>query len=179
MTQLASAGSQPVSNVFFRHQGALAPDIRWLGRPHCASASLLQMLFMESRHCLVPFWVLTQWETVRMLVWLVQVWDTHTGEPVGKFPTFSVYAMTLSPTLIQHSPGDRLIALWHRFTNTISIPAIWSRVENTHCIYTRWNQVVVLSPRLWLEDMGHSRSHGWALAFRSWLWTRLAPEFFP
>ena len=31
MTQLASAGSQPVSSVFFRHQGALTPDIRWLG----------------------------------------------------------------------------------------------------------------------------------------------------
>jgi len=57
---------------------------------------------------------------------LVQVWDTRTGQPVGKFPTFSVHAMTLSPTLIQHSPGDRLIALWHRFRNTISIPAICS-----------------------------------------------------
>jgi len=56
-------------DVFFRHQGALTPDIRWLGRPHCASASLLQMLFMESRHYPVPFWVLTRWETVRMLVW--------------------------------------------------------------------------------------------------------------
>jgi len=49
---------------------------------------------------------------------LVQIWDTRTGQLVGKFPTFSVYAMVLSPTLIQHSPGDKLIAHWHRFRDT-------------------------------------------------------------
>ena len=43
--------------------------------------------------------------------------------------------------------------------------------SNTHGIHTRWNQVGVLCPRRWLENMGHSRSHGRALAFRSWLWT--------
>jgi len=42
---------------------------------------------------------------------LVRVWDTQIGQFVGKFPTFSVCAMVLSPALIQHPPGDRLIAL--------------------------------------------------------------------
>jgi len=44
---------------------------------------------------------------------LVRVWDRQTSQLVGKLPTFSVCAMALSPTLIQHSPGDRLIALEH------------------------------------------------------------------
>ena len=42
----------------------------------------------------------------------VRVWDTRTGQVVGKFQTPWVDAMALSPTLIQHSPGNRLIALW-------------------------------------------------------------------
>jgi len=42
----------------------------------------------------------------------VRVWDTRTGQLVSKFLTSRVYAMALSPTLIEHSPSDRLIALW-------------------------------------------------------------------
>ena len=57
---------------------------------------------------------------------LVRVWDMQTSRLVGKFPTFSVCAMALSPTLIQHSPGDRLIALWHRFGNTIRLFDIYN-----------------------------------------------------
>ena len=51
------------------HRQDVFLDIRVHSPDGLASASLLQMLFMESRHCLVPFWVLTRWETVRMLVW--------------------------------------------------------------------------------------------------------------
>ena len=43
----------------------------------------------------------------------VRVWDTRTGRLVSKFRTSKVYAMALSPTLIEHSPSDRLIALKH------------------------------------------------------------------
>jgi len=43
----------------------------------------------------------------------VRVWDTRTGRLVSKFPTSEVDAMALSPTLVQHSPSDRLIALNH------------------------------------------------------------------
>jgi len=42
----------------------------------------------------------------------VRVWDTRTGRLVSKFPTSWVDAVALSPTLIDHSPSDRLIALW-------------------------------------------------------------------
>jgi len=44
----------------------------------------------------------------------VRVWDTPTGQLVSKFPTSEVYAMALSPTLTEHSPSGRLIALKHR-----------------------------------------------------------------
>jgi len=43
----------------------------------------------------------------------VRVWDTRTGRLVSKFRTSRVDAMALSPTLIEHSPSDRLIALNH------------------------------------------------------------------
>ena len=38
----------------------------------------------------------------------VRVWDTRTGQLVSKFQTSWVYAMALSPTLIEHSPVVRL-----------------------------------------------------------------------
>ena len=41
----------------------------------------------------------------------VRVWDTPTHQLVSKFPTFGVYRIALSPALIQHPLGDRLIAL--------------------------------------------------------------------
>jgi len=44
----------------------------------------------------------------------VRVWDTRTGRLVSKFPTSRVDAMALSPTLTEHSPSGRLIALKHR-----------------------------------------------------------------
>ena len=43
----------------------------------------------------------------------VRVWDTRTGQLVSKFPTSEVYGTAFSPTLIEHSPSDRLIALEH------------------------------------------------------------------
>ena len=46
--------------------------------------------------------------------------------------------------------------------------------SNTHCVHTRWNQVGVLCPRLWLENMGHSRSYGRTSVFQSWLWAYTA-----
>ena len=41
----------------------------------------------------------------------VRVWDTRTGHLVSKFPTFWVDRIALSPALIDHSLGERLIAL--------------------------------------------------------------------
>jgi len=49
----------------------------------------------------------------------VRVWDTRTGQLVSKFPTSEVYGIALSPPLIGHFLGDRLIAL--RFTHENAI----------------------------------------------------------
>jgi len=49
----------------------------------------------------------------------VRVWDTRTGYLVSKFPTPRVDAIALSPALIDHSLGERLIAL--RFNNENAI----------------------------------------------------------
>ena len=51
----------------------------------------------------------------------VQVWDTRTGQLVGEFPTFEVDEIALSPTLINHSPGDRLVAVRYTYGNTIGL----------------------------------------------------------
>ena len=51
----------------------------------------------------------------------VRVWDTRTGQRVGKFQTSSVDAIAFSSTLIEPSPGGRLIALWHKYKNTIRL----------------------------------------------------------
>ena len=39
---------------------------------------------------------------------------------------------------------------------------------NTHGVYMRWNKVGQPCPQPWLENMGHSGSHGWGLVFRPW-----------
>jgi len=49
----------------------------------------------------------------------VRVWDTRTRQLVFKFPTSQVYWIALSPSLIDHHLGDRLIAL--RFTHENAI----------------------------------------------------------
>ena len=49
----------------------------------------------------------------------VRVWDTRTRQLVSKFPTLEVYCIALSPALIEHPLGDRLIAL--RFTHENAI----------------------------------------------------------
>jgi len=49
----------------------------------------------------------------------VRVWDTRTRQLVSKFPTSEVYRIALSPALIDHPLGDRLIAL--RFTHENAI----------------------------------------------------------
>jgi len=56
----------------------------------------------------------------------VRIWDTRTGQPVSKFRTSQVYAMALSPTLIEHSPSDRLIALWFADENTIHLLNVYT-----------------------------------------------------
>ena len=56
----------------------------------------------------------------------VRVWDTRTGRLVSKFRTSRVYAMALSPTLIEHSPSDRLIALWFRSENAIHLLNVYT-----------------------------------------------------
>jgi len=56
----------------------------------------------------------------------VRVWDTRTGQLVSKFPTSSVDAMTLSPTLIEHSLSGRLIALWFEDGNTIHLLNVYT-----------------------------------------------------
>jgi len=56
----------------------------------------------------------------------VRVWDTRTGQLVSKFPTSRVYAMVLSPTLIEHSLSDRLIALLFEDRNTIHLLNVYT-----------------------------------------------------
>jgi len=56
----------------------------------------------------------------------VRVWDTRTGRLVSKFPTSWVHAMALSPTLIEHSPGNRLIALRFQDENTIHLLNVYT-----------------------------------------------------
>jgi len=57
---------------------------------------------------------------------LVRVWDTRTGRRVSKFRTSNVYAMALSPTLVEHSPSDRLIALWFEDENTVHLLNVYT-----------------------------------------------------
>jgi len=49
----------------------------------------------------------------------VRVWDMRTRQLVSKFPTSEVYQIALSPALIDHHLGDRLVAL--RFTHENAI----------------------------------------------------------
>jgi len=51
----------------------------------------------------------------------VRVWDTRTGKRVGKLPMSEVDEIALSPALIQHSPGDRLISLRWRSKRTLCL----------------------------------------------------------
>jgi len=51
----------------------------------------------------------------------VRVWDTRTRQLVSKFPTSEVHRIALSPALIEHPLGDRLIALRLKHENTIRL----------------------------------------------------------
>jgi len=105
---LASAGSQPVSNtrIFSSRRTRFWHPMAWPIVPQPCSSKCYSW-----NHDTVQFHseyspdgrLFARWSDTGSLV---QVWDTRTGQSVGKFPTFSVYAMTLSPTLIQHSLGD-------------------------------------------------------------------------
>jgi len=50
-----------------------------------------------------------------------RVWDTQTGRLVSKFTTSKVVGIALSPLVIDHSPGDRLIALRLKGNSTIGL----------------------------------------------------------
>jgi len=56
----------------------------------------------------------------------VRVWDTRTGQRVGKFRTSKVDEIALSPALIKHSPGNRLIALWCNDDSTICLFGVYT-----------------------------------------------------
>ena len=80
----------------------------------------------------------------------IRVWDSQTGQLACKFSASSVDGIALSPTLIQHPPGVRLIALWSKSgqkCNT-SIPVVYTLkfwVEHVHTWrLTRWIKVGVL-----------------------------------
>ena len=89
--------------------------IYWSTSTHRASVSLRQMLFVESRHCPVPFWVLTRWWTVRMLVWhRLSRSSLGYADRSTRWQVSNILALSL-----QHSPGDTLIALWHRSGSAI------------------------------------------------------------
>ena len=51
----------------------------------------------------------------------VRVWDAQTGQVVCKLSVSSADGIALSPTLIESSSADRLIAPWHRYGDTICI----------------------------------------------------------
>jgi len=51
----------------------------------------------------------------------VRVWDTQTRQLVSKFSTSEVFWIALSPALIDHHLGDRLIALRFTHENAISL----------------------------------------------------------
>jgi len=51
----------------------------------------------------------------------VRVWDTRTRQLVSKFPTSDVYDIAFSPALVDHSLGDRLIALRFPRKNAIGL----------------------------------------------------------
>jgi len=51
----------------------------------------------------------------------VRVWDTRIRQLVSKFPTSEVYNTAFSPALIDHSLGDRLIALRLKRENAIRL----------------------------------------------------------
>jgi len=51
----------------------------------------------------------------------VRVWDTRTRQLVFKFPTSDVYHIAFSPALVDHSLGDRLIALRLKHENAIGL----------------------------------------------------------
>jgi len=51
----------------------------------------------------------------------VRVWDTRTRQLVSKFPTSEVYWIAFSPALIDHSFGNRLIALRFMHENVIGL----------------------------------------------------------
>jgi len=56
----------------------------------------------------------------------IRVWNTRTGRLVSKFPTSKVYAMALSPTLMEHFPSDRLIAFWFQDKNIIHLLNVYT-----------------------------------------------------
>ena len=51
----------------------------------------------------------------------VRLWDTRTGHLISKFPTSKVDRIALSPALIDHSLGERLIALRLKRENVIRL----------------------------------------------------------
>ena len=154
MTQLASAGSQPVSNVFFRHQGALTPDIRWLGLS-LAPPNVIHGITT------LPSSILSTHPMGDCSHGL-----SRSSQSVGKFPIFSVYTMTLSLILIQQTHHSLASLQKHNiYTGHLFTWVSWYTLR-LYKMEPSWRTVPPT-----LANMGYSRSHGWILAFRSWLWT--------
>jgi len=151
MTQLASAGSQPVSNarIFFPGITTLPSSIlstHPMG--DCSHVGLTQALSFKSG--------------IRVLV-----------NPLVSFQ-HSQYMRWSSHLLwynILQATDSSLFGIASQ-THYLYRPSVHlGLVSRIHIVFIQDGTKLTLSPWLWLENMGHSRSHGWILAFRSWLWT--------
>ena len=66
----------------------------------------------------------------------VRVWDTRTRQLISKFPTSEVYDIAFSPALVDHSLGDRLVALRLKHENAIHL----LNAYNGHLYGQIWGQ---------------------------------------
>ena len=108
---------------------ALTPGIRWLDRRHRASVFLRQII---SGNTTLPSFI---WSSLTITCVLTGVsthsmgdgshvlqqalsFESGTHEPANSFPSCNIRGGS-NGLLIEHFPGDRPVALWHRSGNTI------------------------------------------------------------